>query len=162
MSRLSKILNVEEGQEFEYESNKLKVVNNKIFAVDTINGEESWFVLSNAEFLMSIIAFPEKIKIIPTKLTEQQITAIKGRIIEGWEYIAKDAEGTIAFYMTKPQFEPVFKNFFTTEGYAITNFPIYNFLKPCQCFCLADLIKMEGEVANKNTEAKTDEDKNNI
>lgn len=83
MSRLSEILNVEEWQEFEYEGNKLKVVNDKIFAVDTINGEESWFVLSNAEFLMSIIAFPEKIKIITTKpeLTEKQVIAIKCRIV---------------------------------------------------------------------------------
>lgn len=147
MSRLSEILNVEEGQEFEYEGNKLKVVNDKIFDIDTIDGEEYWFVLSNAEFLMSIIAFPEKIKIIPTKpeLTENQITAIKGRIAEGWRYIAKDSTGTTAFYVVEPQFNTVRKIFTTTGSYSIVNFPIYDFLQPGDCFYLTDLIGDEKE-----------------
>lgn len=147
MSRLSEILNVEEGQEFEYEGNKLKVVNDKIFDMDTIDGEEYWFVLSNAEFLMSIIAFPEKIKIIPTKpeLTENQITAIKGRIAEGWRYIAKDSTGTTAFYVVEPQFNTVRKIFTTTGSYSIVNFPIYDFLQLGDCFYLTDLIGDEKE-----------------
>ena len=147
MSRLSEILNVEEWQEFEYEGNKLKVVNDKIFAVDTINGEESWFVLSNAEFLMSIIAFPEKIKIITTKpeLTEKQVIAIKCRIVEGWRYIAKDSTGTTAFYRVAPQFNTIRKIFTTTGSYSIVNFPIYDFLQPGDCFYLTDLIGDEEE-----------------
>ena len=147
MSKLSEILNVQEGQEFEYEGNKLKVVNDKIFNIDTIDGEEYWFVLSNAEFLMSIIAFPEKIKIIPTKpeLTENQITAIKGRIAEGWRYIAKDSTGTTAFYVVEPQFNTVRKIFTTTGSYSIVNFPIYDFLQPGDCFYLTDLIGDEEE-----------------
>lgn len=147
MSRLSEILNVEEGQEFEYEGNKLKVVNDKIFDADTIDGEEYWFVLSNAEFLMSIIAFPEKIKIIPTKpkLTEKQITAIKGRIAEGWKYITKDRDSEIIFYEVEPEYDEWYGYFDSTGDYSMVTLQIYDFLQPGDCFYLTDLIGDEEE-----------------
>ena len=153
MSRLSEILGLEEEQEFEYEGNKLKVVNNKIFAVDTINGEESWVVLSNAEFLTSIIASPEKIKIIPTKpeLTEQQRIAIKGRIAEGWKHIVSE-DGWKYCYKEKPWIDNKKSDYFTKRlERSLANEAVFDFVEDGKCFYLPDLIGDE-----------EDEDKNNI
>lgn len=90
MSRLSEILNVEEGQEFQYENDKFKVIKNIIFILD-IDG--LWQHLASAHYLMQIIASPEKIKIIPTKpkLTEKQIIAIRVRVAEGWNWAVTDS-----------------------------------------------------------------------
>ena len=65
MSRLSEILGVEEEQEFQYESEMLKVVENKIYR---FNANEGWRKLTSIYFLERIIAFPEKIKIVPKEL----------------------------------------------------------------------------------------------
>lgn len=137
MSRLSKILNVEEGQEFQYENDKFKVVKNIIFILD-IDG--LWQHLASAHYLMQIIAFPEKIKIIPTKpkLSKQQITAIKGRIAEGTPWAVKDISGEeIAFYSSTP----------CSEDYYATsmNVKMYDFLKVGQAIYLPDLIGDEKE-----------------
>lgn len=139
MSRLSEILNVEEGQEFQYENDKFKVVKNIIFILD-IDG--LWQHLASAHYLMQIIASPEKIKIIPTKprLTEQQVTAIKGRIAEGWKYIAKDLDGEVVFFEIQPEYYKKLEYFDSTGDYSIATLPIYNFLKPGECVYLPDLI----------------------
>lgn len=93
MSRLSEILNVEEGQEFQYENDKFKVIKNIIFILDIDGLWQHFASLASAHYLMQIIASPEKIKIIPTKpkLTEKQIIAIKGRIAEGWNWAVTDS-----------------------------------------------------------------------
>ena len=52
-----------------------------------------------------MIAHPELIRIIPEKitLTEQQITAIKGRIAEGTPWAARNkGSGKVWFYEDKP------------------------------------------------------------
>lgn len=144
MSRLSEILGVEEGQEFQYENDKFKVIKNIIFILD-IDG--LWQHLASAHYLMQIIASPEKIKIIPTKprLTEQQVTAIKGRIAEGWKYIAKDLDGEVVFFEIQPEYYKKLEYFDSTGDYSIATLPIYNFLKPGECVYLPDLIGDEEE-----------------
>lgn len=89
MSRLSEILGVEERQEFKFDGTELLVKKDRLFAK---NYDGSWTELCSARFLCDLIAHSEKIEIIPKKikLTEQQITAIKGRIAEGWNWVAKD------------------------------------------------------------------------
>lgn len=146
MSKLNEILGVEEGQEFTFKSEltpyfKYKIEKGRRYSFDG----SSWFLMGNEDLLTEMINHPERIKILPIKpkLTEQQITAIRGRIAEGWRYIAKDSTGTTAFYLVEPQFNTVHKIFTTTGSYSVVNFPIYDFLKSCQCFYLPDLIKEE-------------------
>lgn len=136
MSRLSKILGVEEGQEFTFDKNGLRSIKYKIE-----NGKRmylnngSWEVGANEHLLVEMITHPEKIKIIPQKLqlTEQQITAIKGRIAEGTLWAVKDISGEeIAFYSSTP----------CSEDYYATsmNVKMYDFLKVGQAVYLPDLL----------------------
>lgn len=104
MSRLSDILGVKDGQEFEYEGSRYRVVEN-IREIYNKNFER-WYEKYDEQNLCEMIAHPELIKIVPEKitLTEQQITAIKGRIAEGtpWAARDKDSENTIYFFPNKP------------------------------------------------------------
>ena len=143
MSRLSEILNVEEGQEFEYESRLFGCVTCKI--VEGIRYSFDgycWVGCTDECILTDMINHPEKIKIIPTKpkLTEQQITAIKGRIAEGWKYIVRDGNDSILFFEQKPEYDKRSGFFDSTGDYSIATLPIYDFLKPGECFYLPDLI----------------------
>lgn len=104
MSRLSEALGVEEGREFTFDkkglrSIKYKIENGKRMYLN--NG--SWEVGSNENLLVEMITHPEKIKIIPQKpkLTEYQITAIKGRVAEGWKWIAKNKYFNDVYCFTK-------------------------------------------------------------
>lgn len=142
MSRLSEILNVQEGQEFRYTNNGF------IYKIE--NGilkrkyEESWEDINSVLCLM--IKYPENIKIIPTKpkLTKQQITAIKGRIAEGWRYVVRESDDEIVFFELEPKFDKR-SGYFDSEGdYSMATLPIYDFLTRCDCFYLPDLIE-EGE-----------------
>lgn len=103
MSRLSDILGVKEGQEFEYEGSRYRVVEN-IREIYNKNFER-WYEKYDEQNLCEMIAHPELIRIIPEKitLTEQQITAIKGRIAEGTPWVVRD-EGSekVWFYEDKP------------------------------------------------------------
>lgn len=136
MSRLSEVLGVEEGREFTFDKNGLRSIKYKIE-----NGKRmylnngSWEVGTNEDLLVEMITHPEKIKIIPQKpkLTEQQITAIKGRIAEGTLWAVKDISGEeIAFYSSTP----------CSEDYYATsmNVKMYDFLKVGQAVYLPDLI----------------------
>lgn len=148
MSKLNEILGVEDGQEFEYKSRlagciKCKIINGIRYTFDGY----CWVGCTDEYILTEMINRPEKIKILPTKpkLTEKQVTAIKGRIIEGWKYVTKDSDGTTVFYMTKPQFDTIHKCFNASGIYSVANFSVYDFLKPCECFYLPDLIKEKEE-----------------
>ena len=103
MSRLSEILGVPEGREFKYEdcTGKFKVTGN--FLVHKNVHITNWVIVAGGlEYEM--IACPEKVKIIEEKpnLTDQQITAIKGRIAEGTPWAARDKAGMSFFYEGKP------------------------------------------------------------
>lgn len=103
MSRLSDILGVKEGQEFRFDgSSPYRIVGD----VREIYIDDKWYISFSEKKLCRMIAHPELIRIIPEKitLTEQQITAIKGRIAEGtpWAARDKDSENTIYFFPNKP------------------------------------------------------------
>ncbi len=103
MSRLSDILGVKEGQEFEYEGSRYRVVEN-IREIYNKNFER-WYEKYDEQNLCEMIAHPELIRIVPEKitLTEQQITAIKGRIAEGTPWVARDEDRKeVWFYTRKP------------------------------------------------------------
>ena len=102
MSRLSDILGVKERQEFRFDgSSPYRIVGDKreIYIYD------KWYRSCSEENLCRMIAHPELIRIIPERitLTEQQITAIKGRIAEGTPWVVRD-EGSekVWFYEDKP------------------------------------------------------------
>ena len=139
MSRLSEILNVEEGQEFQYENDKFKVVKNIIFILD-IDG--LWQHLASAHYLMQIIALLEKIKIIPVKpkLTEQQLIAIRGRVAEGWNYIVSE-DGWKYCYKEKPWNDKKKSDYFTKRlEHSLANETVFDFVKDGECVYLPDLI----------------------
>lgn len=104
MSRLSDILGVKEGQEFRFNNNDTiyKMIGNVLYyyrETADIWSEYYGFTIYN------MIAHPELIKIVPEKitLTEQQITAIKGRIAEGTPWVARDKDSEkVWFYEGKP------------------------------------------------------------
>lgn len=102
MSRLSDILGVKEGQEFRFDgSSPYRIVGDK----REIYIDDKWYRSCSEENLCRMIAHPELIKIIPEKitLTEQQITAIKGRIAEGTPWVARDEDRKeVWFYTRKP------------------------------------------------------------
>ena len=102
MSRLSDILGVKEGQEFRFDgSSPYRIVGDK----REVYMNNEWCISCSEQNLCEMIAHPELIRIIPEKitLTEQQITAIKGRIAEGTPWVARDEDRKeVWFYTRKP------------------------------------------------------------
>ena len=118
MSRLSEILGVKEGQEFRYgnQQRTYKVVGEHFY----IKKDNQCFWNNYTNKFIEMIAHPELIHPIPKKLqlTDQQITAIKGRIAEGTPWAARDRDGdnTIYFFPNKPN-----TNSIRTSWHAIDN-----------------------------------------
>ena len=106
-----------------------------------------WVGCTDEYILTEMINHPERVKILPAKLklTEQQIIAVKGRIAEGWRYIAKDLDGKVVFFEIQPEYYKKLEYFDSTGDYSIATLPIYNFLKPGECVYLPDLIGDEEE-----------------
>lgn len=103
MSRLSEILGVKEGQEFRYAETDMiyKVKEEYVY----YKKGEIWTILIGMRIYL-MIENPDKIYPIPEKpqLTEQQITAIKGRIAEGTPWAARDRKGALLYtYENKPK-----------------------------------------------------------
>lgn len=103
MSRLSEILGVKEGQEFRYGNKErtYKVVDEFFY----MKKDRYDVFIECANIPVEMIAHPELIHPIPekTQLTEQQITAIKGRIAEGTPWAAMDKAGALYAYEEKPK-----------------------------------------------------------
>lgn len=111
MSRLSEILGVPEGKEFKFDNGDgyiYKILDDKRF----YKSPTGWVRTSNETALCTMIAHLELIKLIPEKptLTDQLITAIKGRIAEGTPWAARDSSEDLYFYSNKPKLDK-------TEGY---------------------------------------------
>ena len=105
MSRLSDILGVKEGQEFRFNvGSRYRIMG----ARREVYMNNEWRISCSEQNLCEMIAHPELIRIIPEKitLTEQQITAIKGRIAEGtlWATKDKDNNKQTWFFETKPEY----------------------------------------------------------
>lgn len=104
MSRLSEILGVKEGQEFRYgnQQRTYKVIGEHFYMKK--DNQCFWNIYTNK--FIEMIAHPELIHPISEKLqlTEQQITAIKGRIAEGTPWAARDRRGALLYtYENKPK-----------------------------------------------------------
>ena len=122
MSRLSDILGVKEGQEFRFDgSSPYRIVGD----VREMYIDDKWYISFSEKNLCRMIAHPELIEIVPKKitLTEQQITAIKGRIAEGTPWATRrKGESTVWFCKKEPKrFEMLFD-----VGTACT--PLYDFI----------------------------------
>ena len=103
MSRLSDILGVKEGQEFRFDHDQYRIMGN--VRERFLSGSGDWCTEYDERSLCKIIAYPELIRIITEtpELTEQQITAIKGRIAEGTPWAARDKDRKdVWFYTRKP------------------------------------------------------------
>ena len=131
MSRLSDILGVKEGQEFRFDgSSPYRIVGDEreIYIYD------KWYRSCSEENLCRMIAHPELIRIIPEKitLTEQQITAIKGRIAEGTPLATKDKENNKQtwFFETKPEHSDsgIFEPNEVGHIVSVINTHLYNFI----------------------------------
>ena len=111
MSRLSEILGVPEGREFKFgvDDKIYKVDGNRRFYRDSVR---HWHDVADEILLCKMIANPEFIRLIPQKptLTDQQITAIKGRIAESTPWAARDSDEDLYFYSNKPKLDK-------TKGY---------------------------------------------
>ena len=104
MSRLSELLGVPEGREFKFDNGDgyiYKILDDKRF----YKSPTGWVRTSNETALCTMIAHLELIKLIPEKptLTDQLITAIKGRIAEGTPWAARGKDNYYPrFYKSKP------------------------------------------------------------
>ncbi len=102
MSRLSDILGVKEGQEFSFGGDsRYRIMGDR----REVYVNDEWRIAFSERNLCEMIAHSNFIKIIPEKtaLTEQQITAIKGRIAEGTPWVARDkGSEKVWFYEDKP------------------------------------------------------------
>lgn len=102
MSRLSEILGVKEGQEFRFGDDE--VIYRISEGTRQFLSKNVWTHFWDELSLCEMINHPELIHPIPEKpqLTEQQITAIKGRIAEGTLWAARDKDGALSVYPNKP------------------------------------------------------------
>lgn len=130
MSRLSEILGVKEGQEFKYGNDLYRYkVNDNLLDV-YIFTDKCWRHNYGLE-ICDMIAHPELIHPISEKpqLTEQQITAIKGRIAEGTPWAARGKEGTLFFYENKPKLSYDQTYFYSEEKYRFpSESDLYDFI----------------------------------
>lgn len=130
MSRLSEILGVKEGQEFKYNLNKVftyKVMGDYLRCKEYL---PDWGIVEGT-LLCGMIAHPELIHPIPEKpqLTDQQITAIKGRIAEGTPWAARDKAGALYTYENKPKLSNDQTYFYSEERYGFpTESDLYDFI----------------------------------
>ena len=124
MSRLSDILGVKEGQEFRFNGgSRYRIMGDR----REVYMNNEWRISCSEQKLCEMISHPELIRIIPEKitLTEQQITAIKGRIAEGTPWAARDEDREdVWFYPKKPT-----RNLIDFEGDGnLINSRLYDFI----------------------------------
>ena len=127
MSRLSEILGVPEGKEFKFDNGDgyiYKILDDKRF----YKSPTGWVRTSNETALCTMIAHLELIKLIPEKptLTDQQITAIKGRIAEGTPWATRDKGDDLVCLW---EYEPIRnEKYFTGALYSNTWSSLYDFI----------------------------------
>lgn len=130
MSRLSKILGVPEGREFKFDNGDgyiYKILDDKRF----YKSPTGWVRTSNETALCTMIAHLELIKLIPEKptLTDQQITAIKGRIAEGTPWAARDKDRCLYFYSNEPKLDNIKEYFQNDDKDCVETYSdIYDFI----------------------------------
>lgn len=142
MNNLNVILKVKENEEFNFDGGKeiFKIQDNVRFKKDESTPYVSWSICENEKELCEMIKFPEKINIVTPRLSETEITIIKGRIAEGYRWIARDDADFLYTYEHKPYF---IWGSFEDEGSESSNINenFFKFIKKGQCYSLVDLIK---------------------
>lgn len=132
MSRLSEILGVKEGQEFRFRKDiaKYKIEGGTRLTYNTCSS--IWSLIFDEDLLLDMIANPELIHPIPEKsqFTEQQITAIKGRIAEGTPWAVRNRAGGLLYtYEKKPKLSDDQTYFYSEEKYGFpTGSDLYDFI----------------------------------
>ena len=127
MSRLSELLGVPEGREFKFDNGDgyiYKILDDKRF----YKSPTDWVKTSNETALCTMIAHLELIKLIPEKptLTDQQITAIKGRIAEGTPWATRDKGDDLVCLW---EYGPIRnEKYFTGALYSNTWSSLYDFI----------------------------------
>ena len=104
MSKLSEILEVPEGVEFTYPGSDRKYIVNGMYLQSPHKGD-IWLTVTGTTDIYRMIEQPGLIKAISSNkynLTDQQITAIKGRIAEGTPWASRDKNGARAFFLPAP------------------------------------------------------------
>ena len=131
MSRLSDILGVKEGQEFRFNGDsRYRIIGDR----KEVYINDKWYRSCSEENLCRMIAHPELIRIIPEKitLTEQQITAIKGKIAEGTPWAPKDKDNNKQtwFFETTPEHSDsgIFEPNEVGHIVSVINTHLYNFI----------------------------------
>ena len=144
MNNLNIILRVKENEEFNFDGGKeiFKIKDNIRFKKDESTPYVSWSICENEKELCEMIKFPEKINIINPRLSETEITIIKGRIAEGYRWIVRDGTGFLDTYKKQPRFNEAFSSFEDNEiESSNVNEDFFKFIKKGQCYNLVDLIK---------------------
>lgn len=133
MSRLSEILGVKEGQEFKCVGMASVYKVEGEFIYYKINNSSKWNTLTGTGVYW-MIANPENIHPI-FQLTDQQITAIKGRIAEGtpWAVRNSDKAKSVFFFIHKPCFSERYENWCGDEDSrllpdSVSGNSMYNFV----------------------------------
>ena len=128
MSKLNEIFNVEDRQEFIYDGMIFCISNGQIFYS---NSDGDWEEVINGCLICKRIEHIDGIKIMPKKLklTEQQITVIKGRIAEGWNWVATDLNNLWVTCFTEKPIEDNYV-FYSSNGEenSLINKDIFDFV----------------------------------
>lgn len=133
MSRLSEILGVKEGQKFQFgdDITVYRINKDRRQYLIQVGFSNCWTDGICESSLSEMIAHPELIHPISEKLqlTEQQITAIKGRIAEGTPWAARDREGILFTYRNKPKLSYDQTYFYSEEKYSFpAESDLYDFI----------------------------------
>lgn len=132
MSRLSEILGVKEGQKFQFgdDITVYRINKDRRQYLIQVGFSNCWTDGICESSLSEMIAHPELIRPIPEKpqLSEQQITAIKGRIAEGTPWAARDREGILFTYENKPKLSHDQTYFYSKEYSSPTKSDLYDFI----------------------------------
>ena len=125
MSKLNEIFNVEDKQEFMYDDMTFCISNGQIFYS---NSDGDWEEVINGCLICKMIEHVDSIRIMP-KLTEQQITAIKGRIAEGWNWVATDLNNLRVMCFTEKPINGDY-TFYSSNGkaHSLVNEDIFDFV----------------------------------
>ena len=130
MSKLSEILGVPEGIEFTYPGSDRKYIVNGMFLQSPHKGN-IWLTVTGTTDIYRMIEQPDFIKAISSNkynLTDQQITAIKGRIAEGTPWVTRDIAGDLFFYENKPYLSKDQKYFWSPKFGFASKSNLYDFI----------------------------------
>ncbi len=130
MSKLSEILGVPEGIEFTYPGSDRKYIVNGMFLQSPHKGN-IWLTVTGTTDIYRMIEQPDFIKAISSNkynLTDQQITAIKGRIAEGTPWVTRDISGGLFFYENKPYLSKSQRYFWSPECGFVSESNLYDFI----------------------------------